>query len=157
MVESWIFNLITCKPTFSSFRESTVQALAHNSSRRYPESGGAFRVQVYSPYLVINKTGLPFGVRSTRSTRATPPQEAAGDTRIGKFPVTAFMTISFSISPYQMYYPSRRPTVSTIPQASCLVSHPTKNKIVLSHPHDRGHEFIFKIGDAQWSKVHSLK
>ncbi|KAG2023495.1 hypothetical protein CC2G_001143 [Coprinopsis cinerea AmutBmut pab1-1] len=47
---------------------------------RYPESGGAFKVQIYSPYIVINKTGLPFSVRSTRSTRAG-YQEAAGDTQ----------------------------------------------------------------------------
>ncbi|KAJ6604648.1 vacuolar protein sorting-associated protein 13 [Mycena vulgaris] len=35
---------------------------------RYPDSGGAFKVQIYSPYLIINKMGLPFG-------------DVAGDTR----------------------------------------------------------------------------
>lgn len=36
--------------------------------------------------------------------------------------------------------------------------HPCKCKpeyliIVLSHPHENGHEFVFKIGDSAWSKV----
>ncbi|THV04954.1 vacuolar protein sorting-associated protein 13 [Dendrothele bispora CBS 962.96] len=47
---------------------------------RYPDSGGAFKVQIYSPYIIVNKTGLPFNVRSARSNRPTPPQEVAGDT-----------------------------------------------------------------------------
>jgi len=51
--------------------------------RRYPNSGGAFKVQVYSPYLVVNKTGMPFAVKSCRSTRTGPPQDVAGDTRTG--------------------------------------------------------------------------
>ncbi|KAK0233092.1 hypothetical protein IW262DRAFT_1304036 [Armillaria fumosa] len=45
---------------------------------RYPDSGGAFKVQIYSPYVVINKTGLPFAIRSVRSTRS---QDVAGDDR----------------------------------------------------------------------------
>ncbi|KAL0951191.1 hypothetical protein HGRIS_007919 [Hohenbuehelia grisea] len=47
---------------------------------RYPDSGGAFKVQVYSPYLVINKTGLPFAVRSVRSGRPG-GQDVAGETQ----------------------------------------------------------------------------
>ncbi|KIM85199.1 hypothetical protein PILCRDRAFT_817197 [Piloderma croceum F 1598] len=86
---------------------------------RYPDSGGAFRVQVYSPYLIVNKTGLPFGVRSTRSTRASPPQDAAGDTR---------------------------PDVLSAPIP-----------YMLSHPYDRGHEFLFKVGESNWSKLFSLE
>jgi len=50
---------------------------------RYPESGGAFKVQIYSPYLVVNKTGLPFNVKAVRSNRASSPVEIAGDTRRG--------------------------------------------------------------------------
>ncbi|KAF4623901.1 hypothetical protein D9613_001806 [Agrocybe pediades] len=50
---------------------------------RYPDSGGAFKVQIYSPYIVVNKTGLPLFVKSTRSTRAG-SQDVAGDTRPGK-------------------------------------------------------------------------
>ncbi|KAG7450519.1 vacuolar protein sorting-associated protein 13 [Guyanagaster necrorhizus] len=45
---------------------------------RYPDSGGAFKVQIYSPYVVVNKTGLPFAIRSVRSTRS---QDVAGDDR----------------------------------------------------------------------------
>ncbi|KAI0068196.1 hypothetical protein BV25DRAFT_1793389 [Artomyces pyxidatus] len=46
---------------------------------RYLDAGGAFKVQIYSPYLVVNKTTLPFSVRSVRSNRAGPPQDVAGD------------------------------------------------------------------------------
>ncbi|KAG6857562.1 hypothetical protein H0H87_000161 [Tephrocybe sp. NHM501043] len=45
---------------------------------RYPESGGAFKVQIYCPYIVINKTGLPFSIKSARSTRAG-SKEVAGE------------------------------------------------------------------------------
>jgi vacuolar protein sorting-associated protein 13A/C len=31
---------------------------------RYPKSGGAFKVQVYTPYVVYNKTGLEFALKS---------------------------------------------------------------------------------------------
>lgn len=48
---------------------------------RYPESGGAFRVQIYTPYLIVNKTGMPFGVKGVRSNRASSPIEVAGDIR----------------------------------------------------------------------------
>ncbi|KAI0073133.1 vacuolar protein sorting-associated protein 13 [Panus rudis PR-1116 ss-1] len=48
---------------------------------RYPDSGGCFKVQIYTPYLVINKTGLPFAVRPTRPARLGGAQEVAGDTR----------------------------------------------------------------------------
>ncbi|KAF8974033.1 vacuolar protein sorting-associated protein 13 [Flammula alnicola] len=47
---------------------------------RHAESGGAFKVQIYSPYVIVNKTGLPFIVKSARSTRAG-SQDSAGDTR----------------------------------------------------------------------------
>ncbi|KAL0581607.1 Vacuolar protein sorting-associated protein 13 [Marasmius crinis-equi] len=47
---------------------------------RYPDSGGAFKVQIYSPYVVVNKTGLPFYIR-TRSNRAAALQDVAGDNR----------------------------------------------------------------------------
>ncbi|KAG1730516.1 vacuolar protein sorting-associated protein 13, partial [Suillus paluster] len=48
---------------------------------RYPESGGAFKLQIYCPYLVINKTGLPFGVKAAQSHRAISFVEIAADTR----------------------------------------------------------------------------
>jgi vacuolar protein sorting-associated protein 13A/C len=50
---------------------------------RHPESGGAFKVQIYSPYIVVNKTGLPFFTKSTKSAR-TGSRDSAGDTRIGE-------------------------------------------------------------------------
>lgn len=47
---------------------------------RRPDSGGAFKVQLYSSYIVLNKTGLPFWVRIVRSTRSG-HQDAAGEHR----------------------------------------------------------------------------
>ncbi|XP_006454344.1 hypothetical protein AGABI2DRAFT_114096 [Agaricus bisporus var. bisporus H97] len=46
---------------------------------RYSESGGAFKVQIFSPYILLNKTRIPFGIRS-KSVR-TGSQDAAGDSR----------------------------------------------------------------------------
>lgn len=31
---------------------------------RYPDSGGAFKVSIYSPYIFINQTGLPFSLKT---------------------------------------------------------------------------------------------
>ncbi len=31
---------------------------------KFPESGGAFKVQIYSPYIFINQTGLPFALKT---------------------------------------------------------------------------------------------
>ncbi|KAI0932190.1 hypothetical protein AcW2_000882 [Taiwanofungus camphoratus] len=47
---------------------------------RHPDAGGSFKVQIYCPYLIINKTGLPFAVRPSRSTRMG-SQDVAGETR----------------------------------------------------------------------------
>ncbi|KAJ6610914.1 vacuolar protein sorting-associated protein 13 [Mycena sp. CBHHK59/15] len=85
---------------------------------RYPDSGGAFKVQIYSPYLVINKMGLPFSVRS-RSGRTGSPQDVAGDTR---------------------------PDIQAQPLP-----------FMLSHPNEKGHEYIFRVGDSTWSKVFSFE
>lgn len=38
-------------------------------------------MQLYSPFVVFNKTGLPFSVKATKSARSG-WQEAAGDTRL---------------------------------------------------------------------------
>ncbi|TFK77101.1 vacuolar protein sorting-associated protein 13 [Pluteus cervinus] len=85
---------------------------------RYTDAGGAFKVQIYSPFVVINKTGLPFSVKTTRSTRPG-SQDVAGDTRL-----------------------------------SALTA-PTP--FLLSHPHPKGHEFLFKLGDSLWSKPCSVE
>ncbi|KAG6911962.1 hypothetical protein DXG01_000210 [Tephrocybe rancida] len=50
---------------------------------RYPESGGAFKVQIYCPYIVINKTGLSFCIKSARSTR-TGSKDVAGEIQPGR-------------------------------------------------------------------------
>lgn len=53
-------------------------------SSRYPDTGGCFKVQLCCPYIVINKTGLPFAVRPWRTARLGSSQDVAGDTRPGK-------------------------------------------------------------------------
>lgn len=57
--------------------------ITHWSRSRYPDSGGAFRVQIYSPFILVNKSGLPFAIRSTRSTRAG-TVDVAGETNPGE-------------------------------------------------------------------------
>lgn len=86
---------------------------------RYPESGGAFRVQVYTPYLIVNKTGMSFGVKAVRSNRASSPVEVAGDSR---------------------------PEILE-----------TSTPLLLSHPHENGHAFVFQVGDSIWSNVIGLE
>ncbi|QRV76706.1 vacuolar protein sorting-associated protein 13 [Ceratobasidium sp. AG-Ba] len=46
---------------------------------RHPESGGAVKVQIYSPFIMINKTGLPFSLRASRPSRGTARDAAVGD------------------------------------------------------------------------------
>ncbi|KAG5731737.1 Vacuolar protein sorting-associated protein 13 [Termitomyces sp. T112] len=49
---------------------------------RYPESGGAFKVQIYCPFIVVNKTGLSFSIKSARATR-TGSKDVAGELQPG--------------------------------------------------------------------------
>lgn len=44
--------------------------------------GNSFKVQIYSPYIVVNKTGLPFEIRSVASM-AMHAREVAGPTKPG--------------------------------------------------------------------------
>ncbi|CAE6445232.1 unnamed protein product [Rhizoctonia solani] len=46
---------------------------------RHPDSGGAVKIQIYSPFIMINKTGLPFALRSSRLSRGTAREVAVGD------------------------------------------------------------------------------
>ncbi|KAJ3515399.1 hypothetical protein NLJ89_g1777 [Agrocybe chaxingu] len=62
---------------------------------RHPESGGAFKVQIYSPYVVVNKTGLPFAIKSVRSTRAG-SQDVAGTTQIDELTTPTPFLLSHS-------------------------------------------------------------
>ncbi|KAI6162193.1 vacuolar protein sorting-associated protein 13 [Pisolithus thermaeus] len=86
---------------------------------RYPESGGAFRVQVYTPYLIVNKTGMLFGVKAVRSNRAASPIEVAGDSR---------------------------PEILK-----------TSTPLLLSHPYESGHAFVFQVEDSIWSNGSKLQ
>jgi len=51
---------------------------------RLPDAGGAVKVQIYSPYVIVNRTGIPFSVKSVRSNRTGPPQDVAGETQSGR-------------------------------------------------------------------------
>jgi len=44
--------------------------------------GSSVKVQIYSPFILINKTGLPFSIRST-TRMSISPRDVAGDTRPG--------------------------------------------------------------------------
>ncbi|KAI9040945.1 membrane morphogenesis protein VPS13 [Aspergillus affinis] len=51
-----------------------------------PESGGAFKVSIYSPYLILNKTGLPMEIQSKaflQSARSAAGQGLRADPRTG--------------------------------------------------------------------------
>ncbi|KZT65144.1 vacuolar protein sorting-associated protein 13 [Daedalea quercina L-15889] len=48
---------------------------------RHADGGGSFKVQIYCPYLVLNRTSLPFAVRPGRSSRINGAQDMAGETR----------------------------------------------------------------------------
>lgn len=48
---------------------------------RYPDSGGAFKVSIYSPYIFINQTGLPFSLKTKSwlgSAKLVAGQDSAG-------------------------------------------------------------------------------
>jgi hypothetical protein len=42
-------------------------------SSTYPKSGGAFKVQIYSPYIFMNKTGLSFDLGAKTWTGGQKP------------------------------------------------------------------------------------
>ncbi|KAJ1311504.1 hypothetical protein OPQ81_009991 [Rhizoctonia solani] len=46
---------------------------------RHADSGGAVKIQIYSPFIMINKTGLPFALRASRPSRGTAREVAVGD------------------------------------------------------------------------------
>jgi vacuolar protein sorting-associated protein 13A/C len=48
-----------------------------------PDSGGAFKVTVYSPYIILNRTGLSLDVRSEGSKIFGSSSAAAGTSGIG--------------------------------------------------------------------------
>lgn len=53
---------------------------------KMPDSGGAFKVSIYSPYLVLNKTGLPMEIQSKafmQSARSAAGQGLRADPRTG--------------------------------------------------------------------------
>ncbi|KAG9102497.1 hypothetical protein FRC06_001944 [Ceratobasidium sp. 370] len=53
--------------------------LTGTTPSRHPESGGAVKVQIYSPFIMINKTGLSFNLRASRPGRGTARDVAVGD------------------------------------------------------------------------------
>ena len=47
--------------------------------------GSSVKVQIYSPFIIINKTGLSFSIRST-TRMSINPKDVAGATRAGTIP-----------------------------------------------------------------------
>ncbi|THH01814.1 hypothetical protein EW026_g979 [Hermanssonia centrifuga] len=97
---------------------------------RYPNSGGAFKVQVYCPYLIVNKTGLPFSVRPWRTNRLGSSQDVAGDTTIG------------------LYFEAPSVTRKVL-----TIDHWLRIIITPSAVHDQGNNFSFKVGESLWSQA----
>ena len=54
------------------------------ASSPIPESGGAFRVAVYSPYVILNKTGMDIMVKSKSLLQSA--RAAAGQVQSGESP-----------------------------------------------------------------------
>lgn len=48
----------------------------YSSNSKYQDPSGAFKVQVYSPYIFLNKSGLPLQIRS--KTWMGQPRDIAG-------------------------------------------------------------------------------
>lgn len=117
--------------------------------RRYPESGGAFKVQIYSPFIVVNKTRAPFNVRP-KSTRVG-SQDAAGNTCLGVQSMwpTALTSFWYLVLPDVLSGPSPfcEPGTHTVITSQLIVW------VVLSHTQDQGNEFFFKLADSTWSRV----
>lgn len=45
--------------------------------------GNSFKVQIYSPFIVVNKTGLPFEIRAVAKMSRS-ARDLAGESRPGK-------------------------------------------------------------------------
>ncbi|TGZ78721.1 hypothetical protein EX30DRAFT_322121 [Ascodesmis nigricans] len=90
-------------PEFESERTITVkdrQGLELNLRLHYyeiPESGGAFKVSVFAPYIILNKTGLNMMVKSKRMLQGA--MTAAGQVQTGS-------ATSHKALPYMFSYPS---------------------------------------------------
>ena len=78
---AWNYHLnsITCKIILYS-DISEFDAKHYRSP--IPESGGAFRVSVYSPYVILNKTGMDVMVKSKSLMQSA--RAAAGQVQSGK-------------------------------------------------------------------------
>jgi vacuolar protein sorting-associated protein 13A/C len=59
---------------------SPLSCLTETCSR--DRKGSSVKVQIYSPFIIINKTGLPFSIRSTTKMSIS-PKDVAGDTAAG--------------------------------------------------------------------------
>jgi hypothetical protein len=49
------------------------QRLSAEKCSTFPDSGGAFKVQVYSPFILLNKTGFPFDLAAKTWTGGQAP------------------------------------------------------------------------------------
>jgi vacuolar protein sorting-associated protein 13A/C len=95
---------------------------------KYPDSGGAFKVQIYSPFILVNHTGLPFTLRSGNS-KLVANQNNPG---------------------VQLHTPT---PFSKWLQIRIAATHGLIVTAVFSHSQSGGNEFSFRIRDSAWSKV----
>ncbi|KAJ3546868.1 hypothetical protein NM688_g5467 [Phlebia brevispora] len=82
------FAIINVSPSSRDFKtEDTIKLFDHHGKMlrlklnyiRYPEAGGAFVVQIYSSYLVVNKTGLPMTIEAWSGWFSNPSPLIVGD------------------------------------------------------------------------------
>lgn len=141
------FSIINSNDTeFDEERTITVkdaQGLELNLKLHYyeiPESGGAFKVSVYAPYIILNKTGLNMMVKSKRMLQGA--TAAAGQMQTGKlmdmdwcwFGVCGAnwetgSTTSHKALPYMFSFPSE----------------------------ERQNRALLKVGDSLWSQPQSFE
>ena len=77
-------------------------------------------MQVYTPYIVVNKTGLPFAVRASKA-RVGSPVDVAGETRSGEFNFHDLRCYVVSINSLEIYSRSRCRSVSPFTNTALLV------------------------------------
>ncbi|EPQ26496.1 uncharacterized protein PFL1_05818 [Pseudozyma flocculosa PF-1] len=103
---------------------------------RHPQSGGAFKVQIYSPYIFVNQSGLPFALKTkswlggAKLVAGQDPGQAAGSTS----------------------------SSSTTSSSAAAAVRREPEPFLFSHSsNDRRNRVLMRVGDSQWSKPLSFE
>ncbi|KAK4052926.1 Vacuolar protein sorting-associated protein 13 [Microbotryomycetes sp. JL221] len=98
--------------------------------QKHPESGGAFRVQVYSPYILINKTGCDFALK-TKTFMSSAKNVAGQEVFSGKRYICELTFCSVNAAAHKRKEP-----------VPFMFSFPTD---------DRRNRVLLRINDSNWS------